>query len=230
MTLGESIYYYRKRAGLSQEELAARVGVSRQAVSRWELGDTTPEVGKLVALAEAFGVTTDQLLSGKAPEEEIPAAETPGKAAAPAATEGDKLPGFLARMIRRHGWLAGVYIALQGLGTTVVGILARSLFSKIFQVTLGEFSSMVPGGALVTDSAGNPISLPPEAMEAIYGELGMGFDGFASGQVTAISETGQIFVGFATVIMVIGILVMAAGAILAVYLRQKGREEKEIEP
>ena len=68
MTLGESIYYYRKRSGMSQEALAERVGVSRQAVSRWELGDTTPEVGKLMALAEAFGITTDQLLSGKEPE------------------------------------------------------------------------------------------------------------------------------------------------------------------
>lgn len=72
MTLGESIYYYRKRSGMSQEALAERVGVSRQAVSRWELGDTTPEVGKLMALAEAFGITTDQLLSGKEPEEPSP--------------------------------------------------------------------------------------------------------------------------------------------------------------
>ena len=38
MTLSEKILFYRKKAGLSQEELAARVGVSRQAVSKWELG------------------------------------------------------------------------------------------------------------------------------------------------------------------------------------------------
>ena len=38
MTLSEKILYYRKAAGLSQEELAARVGVSRQAVSKWETG------------------------------------------------------------------------------------------------------------------------------------------------------------------------------------------------
>ena len=69
MKLNEKIYYYRKKAKLSQEELAARVGVSRQAVSKWELGDATPELDKLVALAMAFGVTTDELLSPDEPEE-----------------------------------------------------------------------------------------------------------------------------------------------------------------
>ena len=63
MKLNEKIYYYRKRAKLSQEELAAQVGVSRQAVSKWELGDATPELDKLAALAKAFGVTADELLS-----------------------------------------------------------------------------------------------------------------------------------------------------------------------
>ena len=52
MKLNEKIYYYRKRAKLSQEELAAQVGVSRQAVSKWELGDATPELDKLAQRAE----------------------------------------------------------------------------------------------------------------------------------------------------------------------------------
>ena len=68
MKLNEKIYYYRKRAKLSQEELAAQVGVSRQAVSKWELGDATPELDKLAALAKAFGVTADELLSEGEPE------------------------------------------------------------------------------------------------------------------------------------------------------------------
>jgi len=72
MKLNEKIFYYRKSARLSQEELAARVGVSRQAVSKWELGDATPEVDKLLALARAFGVTTDELLSEGGPGESVP--------------------------------------------------------------------------------------------------------------------------------------------------------------
>ena len=79
MTLSEKIAYCRKRAGLSQEELAARVGVSRQAVSKWELGDASPDINKLLALAKTFGVTTDWLLSeeGPAPEAGPPRTRPP---------------------------------------------------------------------------------------------------------------------------------------------------------
>ena len=67
MKLHEKIHYYRTIAKLSQEDLAALVGVSRQAVSKWELGEATPEVSKLMALARSFGVTTDELLSETPP-------------------------------------------------------------------------------------------------------------------------------------------------------------------
>ena len=70
MTLGEKICWYRKKNKFSQEELAARVGVSRQAVSKWELGDAVPEVEKLRLLAQVFSVTTDELLSPDLPGDE----------------------------------------------------------------------------------------------------------------------------------------------------------------
>ena len=54
MKLHEKIHYYRTIAKLSQEDLAALVGVSRQAVSKWELGEATPEVSKLMALARSM--------------------------------------------------------------------------------------------------------------------------------------------------------------------------------
>ena len=54
MTLREKLIVSRDRAGLSQMELANQLGVSRQAVSRWESGDTTPSVDKLKTLAKAL--------------------------------------------------------------------------------------------------------------------------------------------------------------------------------
>ena len=62
MKLSDKIYACRTRAKLSQEELAEQVGVSRQAVSRWECGDNVPEPSKLLMLARLFGVTADWLL------------------------------------------------------------------------------------------------------------------------------------------------------------------------
>ena len=69
MKLSKKILYCRKRAGLSQEALAERLGVSRQAVSKWETGEAMPEAGKLAALAAALGVSVDWLLSEDEPEE-----------------------------------------------------------------------------------------------------------------------------------------------------------------
>ena len=68
MKLYEKITLYRKKNGLSQEELAEKIGVSRQAVSKWETGDALPEITKLKALAETFNVTVDFLLDDEKEE------------------------------------------------------------------------------------------------------------------------------------------------------------------
>ncbi len=76
--MGEKIRGLRKRLGLSQEELAEKLGVSRQAVSKWETGSDIPAAAKLKEIADFFGVTVDSLLrDGTAPEPVAPA--KPGK-------------------------------------------------------------------------------------------------------------------------------------------------------
>lgn len=72
MKLHEKIYTLRKQQNLSQEALAEKLGVSRQSVSKWETGEATPEVSKLLALSKIFSVTTDYLLN----DEIEPPAET----------------------------------------------------------------------------------------------------------------------------------------------------------
>lgn len=62
MRFEEKIVELRKAKGLSQEELAEQLGVSRQAVSRWELGQTLPDIINLVQLCELFGVSADYLV------------------------------------------------------------------------------------------------------------------------------------------------------------------------
>ena len=106
MKLNEKILYYRKRAGLSQEALAAKIGVSRQAVSKWELGETMPDVEKLVLLAKAFGVTTDELLGMKEPvrETEQPTPQT------------SRLPEDVDWVVRKSArfrrWYAPIYVGV----------------------------------------------------------------------------------------------------------------------
>lgn len=64
MTLGESISSNRKRLGLSQIKLAEMLSVSRQSVSKWETDATVPEIDKLIALGEIFGISLDELIKG----------------------------------------------------------------------------------------------------------------------------------------------------------------------
>ena len=67
MNLADSIQSLRKAKGISQEELAERVGVSRQAVSKWESGQSIPDLEKIISLSDFFEVTTDYLLKGVEP-------------------------------------------------------------------------------------------------------------------------------------------------------------------
>lgn len=53
---------FRKKSGLTQEQLAEQVGVSRQAIAKWENGDALPDIDNLVALADIYGVTIDSLV------------------------------------------------------------------------------------------------------------------------------------------------------------------------
>ncbi len=74
MTLGETIQSLRKSHGLSQDALAERLEVSRQAVSKWERDEAVPELDKLIALSQVFEVTLDELVTGQhsTPQQEMP--------------------------------------------------------------------------------------------------------------------------------------------------------------
>ena len=73
--LSEKIINLRKSRGWSQEELAERLDVSRQSVSKWESGVSNPELDKIVAMSTLFGVSTDYLLKDSATEEKEPIRE-----------------------------------------------------------------------------------------------------------------------------------------------------------
>lgn len=75
MILADKIVTLRKRAGWSQEELAAQLGVSRQSVSKWEGAQSVPDMQKVVQMSRLFGVTTDYLLKEELGEPELAPAE-----------------------------------------------------------------------------------------------------------------------------------------------------------
>ena len=81
-TLGKRIVAHRKRLGLTQDQLAEKMGITAQAVSKWENDQSCPDISALPQLADIFGITVDALLgreSAKEPEPEAPAQEKPQK-------------------------------------------------------------------------------------------------------------------------------------------------------
>jgi len=107
MTFGEKVQRLRQRAGLSQDALADRLQVSRQAISRWERDETMPEPEKIVVLADLFGVTTDYLLRKQEKE-------------APRSASGRKSG---RDMLERLGYLAKTRGYLLGWGLVAWGVL-----------------------------------------------------------------------------------------------------------
>ncbi|MCM1258919.1 MAG: helix-turn-helix domain-containing protein [Roseburia sp.] len=71
MTFGESLKQHRKGRNLTQEQLAEKFQVTRQTVSKWELDQAMPEVGKMVEIAEYFEISLDEILLGQNPSKEM---------------------------------------------------------------------------------------------------------------------------------------------------------------
>lgn len=76
MTFQERLITLRKQQGLSQEQLGYELGVTRQTVSKWELGVTTPEMDKLIQLNDFFHISIDELVGHTSPEPASKAPET----------------------------------------------------------------------------------------------------------------------------------------------------------
>ncbi len=235
MKLSEKIQICRRRAGLSQEALAEAVGVSRQAVSKWECGDAIPEPGKLLLLARTFGVTADWLLddtAGETREQDAPAAQpSPVRP-----TWVDSLPGAIGRFVRRFGWLAGVYLLLIGLLFCGIGGLGRVMFGSvtdIMETTVGNFGDSGFFGEtaeiIIRDEQGNPVDdLPDEVVEQIMGEIGT-----PSSPFPAMPNVGVQLAGISSITMIVpnlilalGIILVLGGGVLTILLLRVSRREK----
>ena len=194
MTLSEKILYCIKRCALSQEALAEKIGVSRQAISKWETGETAPELSKLALLAKTFGVTADWLISEDNPPESAAqgASQKQPSAPTPNANWVDSLPGAVQSLVRRYGWLAGAYIAASGAGMTIIGIIARIAVGKM----MNGFGSTSPFGGAYS-----------------YGST---FVSFAQNNPVSV---------MATIMIIIGTIILIAGIGLALCLKNKSNEK-----
>ncbi|MBQ8397429.1 MAG: helix-turn-helix transcriptional regulator [Clostridia bacterium] len=154
MKMSEKIFHCRQRAGLSQEALAERLGVSRQAVSRWECGETTPEPAKILSIARTFGVTADWLL-----DDELGVVEPQELDAEPEAETPPPPPGEPARTVlipppKKRGDLAvGIILLCIGLGCllffgAVYLFVTRFTGIRVFNILVFPVALICFGGGI----------------------------------------------------------------------------------
>ncbi len=252
MKLNEKIYNLRKQKGMSQETLAEELGVSRQAVSKWETGDAVPEIGKLLALAKTFGVTTDWLLSDEPIPKEENNEETHQKehSAEKTFTQRNsaerfeksadewmqRVPGVLGKIVKRFGWIAGVYIAFVSAGFMVIGIIGTLMLGGVNRIgsEMENFmgSSWGSDGSIVFyDEYGNRLSQKESSKLA---EL-FGIENTAGGTFSILesfSSNNPVAI-LCNVFLFGGMIGMIAGSVLAVVwynmAKKSARETGKIE-
>ena len=201
MKLNKKIIYSRKKAGLSQLDLADALGVSRQSVSKWETGESNPDITKLPALAKALGVSIDWLLSEDAPaEEKAPAPDTATTIQERVYPDWvEHLPKSIVGLIKKYGWIYGVYIAIGGFVFTVFGIFARVLSHNF-----------IFGGSQSYDPfSGGFSELDPFMNQSFSGINNLAWSGFSA------------ITGF---VIAIGVIITLFGVILAVSLKKWGKK------
>lgn len=100
LKLGTTLADLRKRNGLSQEALAEKMGVSRQAVSKWERGESTPDTDTLIELSNLYNVSLDVLVGNKK-EDETPPPKKEKKTKTELIEKGDPIyPGLSAKLLK----------------------------------------------------------------------------------------------------------------------------------
>ena len=106
MNLPERLAFLRKEKGLSQQELADEMNVSRQAVSKWESGNVMPSLDNLIYLSKLYGVTIDSLVDDS---QDLPPEPVPAK---PAPPESPRMEHPAFTFIKKYGWLTAFVLTL----------------------------------------------------------------------------------------------------------------------
>ncbi|MBE6995977.1 MAG: helix-turn-helix transcriptional regulator [Ruminococcaceae bacterium] len=154
MTLGQRIHHYRTSLGISQETLGAHLGVSRQAVSKWETDAATPDMKNLLALAGVFGISVAELTETPEPSQIADTAPQP---------KSTQAQPFLYKKHQRR--LAAIAVL-----AVILGILLQIGIWK-------HNASKVPDEDLVTPEIEYENRLPSPAPETDFALLWYGSDG-----------------------------------------------------
>jgi len=222
MTFGEKLQELRRKGAMSQDVLAEKLEVSRQAVSKWERDEAIPETDKLVRIAQLFGVSTDYLLLDRNREQtEQTRNPDPG---------GDfsAVGRRLERFIRRHGYKYG-YV-LIGIGSLfcilslLVMLLMPGFGDELFAVgSAPVWNSEIQMGGDISQDVINQLQGSMGGVPGgnnwggLFGNLEQGYQsGVNQMQEVWRKSTGTVAVMFGIPTMLLGIVLIVLGTVIVV--------------
>lgn len=144
-TIGNRIAKFRKAKGLTQEELAAQLGVSSQAVSKWENDISCPDISLLPLLSKTLGVSTDELLTGK--NDEVRLLPMSERKSLDELTLRVKVNSTRGDKVRVNLPMSLVKIALE-LGVEIVPNYAGNEMESLRNIDLNKIMELVERGAI----------------------------------------------------------------------------------
>ena len=123
MEIGKSIMNLRKKNGLSQEELAEKIGVARQTISKWELGETSPDLKQAKELSKIFNVSLDELTNNDI--KDVLVEKT---------SNTEKLAGLILKLIK--------FIVIFVIVAPIILITLRIVFKNIYENNAGRLMNV----------------------------------------------------------------------------------------
>lgn len=236
MTFGEKLQDLRRKAGMSQDTLAERLDVSRQAVSKWERDETMPETEKLVRIAQLFGASLDELLLDREPPKEPEPQPQPQVQYQPTYRHN------YANQFRRHGYKLGYILIAIGAVICAFSLIMRLVWPAIGNSFMGPASDFM-SDFTITDvpfGAGEIIiegdwELSPDEEQAILDAIGGGnsnMDNLWNSTLTQMDNMVNSALQAQANLFLIGLLpggiLLAAGIVIVVKGKKYARQGPEI--
>lgn len=232
MTFGEKLQDLRRRAGMSQDTLAEKLDVSRQAVSKWERDEAMPETEKLVRIAQLFDASLDELLLDREPQKEPELEPQP-----------QYRPTYrydYVNQLRRHGYKLGYVLIAIGAIICAFSLIMRLVWPAFGNSFLGSASDFmsdisiadVPFGAgeIIIEGDWELSSDEEQAiLNAIGGNTGMDFLWSPVGQMDNMMNNAlQVQANLFLIGLLPGGVLLAVGIFIVVKGKKYARQGPEL--